>query len=129
MRFTSASVRRIRLSIVRGRLRRAYTFLNSQRLTGRTVNPRVDTPARVRRFLRERDALGEVDYLIGTAQRLCPVWTAFAIVPAVDTCNADVHSADVRIFDRRGVWVTTLHTGVDLTPDNVAHDIRAALRD
>src|SRR5207247_1569874 len=67
------------------------------------------------------------DYLIGTTRQLRPVWKAYGILPAVDTRNADVHSADVRVFDRHGEWVSTLHTAVDLTPKNVAHDIRTAL--
>lgn len=92
-----------------------------------TVNPPVDTPSHVRRFLRQRGALGEIDYLIGTTRQLRPVWKAYGILPAVDTGNADVHSADVRVFDRNGEWVSTLHTAVDLTPQNVAHDIRTAL--
>jgi hypothetical protein len=33
----------------------------------------------------------------------------------------------VRIYDREGVWVATLHAGVDLSEDNLLHDIRAAL--
>jgi len=92
-----------------------------------TVNPPVDTPSHVRRFLRQRGAIGEIDYLIGTTRQLRPVWKAYGILPAVDTRNADVHSADVRVFDRHGEWVSTLHTAVDLTPKNVAHDIRTAL--
>ena len=92
-----------------------------------TVNPKVDTPARVRRFLRQRHALGQVDYLIGTVRQLRPVWKAYGILPAVDTGNSDVHSADVRVFDRRGIWLSTLHAGVDLTPANLVHDIRLAM--
>jgi cytochrome oxidase Cu insertion factor (SCO1/SenC/PrrC family) len=92
-----------------------------------TVNPGVDTTAHVRRFLGERGALGQVDYLIGSVRRLRPVWKAYGILPAVDTGDANVHSADVRVFDRRGEWVSTLHTGVDLTAANVAHDVRTAL--
>ena len=56
-----------------------------------------------------------------------PVWHAFGVLPAVDTGNDDVHSADVRVFDRQGEWVSNLHAGVDLTPANLAHDIRLAL--
>jgi cytochrome oxidase Cu insertion factor (SCO1/SenC/PrrC family) len=93
-----------------------------------TVNPPVDTTEHVRRFLRQRGALGQIDYLVGSTRQLRPVWKAYGILPAVDTGNADVHSADVRIFDLRGEWVSTLHTAVDLTPANVAHDIRTALR-
>jgi protein SCO1 len=92
-----------------------------------TVNPPVDTASHVRRFLRQRGALGQIDYLIGRTRQLRPVWKAYGILPAVDTGNADIHSADVRIFDRHGEWVSTLHTAVDLTPANVAHDVRTAL--
>ena len=93
-----------------------------------TVNPPVDTPTHVRRFLLERGALGQIDYLLGSVRRLRPVWKAYGILPAVDTGNADLHSADVRVFDRHGEWVSTLHAAVDLRPENVAHDIRTALQ-
>jgi protein SCO1 len=92
-----------------------------------TVNPRVDKPANVRRFLVRRGAL-DVDYLIGKVSRLRPIWKAFHIVAAVDTGNVDIHSSDVRIFDRGGFWVSTQHAGIDLTPENLAHDIRVVLR-
>jgi cytochrome oxidase Cu insertion factor (SCO1/SenC/PrrC family) len=94
-----------------------------------TVNPKIDTPAHVRRFLRERRALGEVDYLIGPAKRMRAVWTAYAILPAVDTGDADTHSADVRIFNPDGIWVATQHVGADLTPAHLVYDISRALRD
>jgi cytochrome oxidase Cu insertion factor (SCO1/SenC/PrrC family) len=93
-----------------------------------SVDPRVDTPASIRSFLRRRHALGKLDYLIGSISDLRPVWKAFYVLPAVDTGNVDVHSADVRVFDRAGIWVSNLHVGVDLTPANLAHDIRLALR-
>ena len=38
-----------------------------------------------------------------------------------------LHSAPVRIYDRDGVWVAMLHAGVDLSENNLLHDIRAAL--
>ena len=90
-----------------------------------TVSPGVDTPASVRRFLAARRALS-VDYLIGSVRELRPVWKAYGILSAVDTGNADFHSSDVRIFNRDGVWVSTQHAGVDLTPQNLVHDIREA---
>jgi cytochrome oxidase Cu insertion factor (SCO1/SenC/PrrC family) len=93
-----------------------------------TVLPQVDTPKRVRRFLRRRRALGKLDWLIGPVAELPRVWKAFSILAAAQTGNADTHSADVRVFDRNGTWVSTLHAGVDLTPANLAHDIRVALR-
>ena len=91
-----------------------------------TVSPRVDTRESVRRFLIARRALS-VDYLIGSVHELRPVWKAYGILPAVDTDNPDIRSSDVRIFNRQGVWVSTQHAGVDLSPRNLMHDIREAL--
>lgn len=93
-----------------------------------SVNPLVDTPAHVRRFLAERHALPNLEYLSDSVRSMRPVWKRFGVLPAVDTGDNDIHSADVRIFDRRAEWVTTQHAGVDLSPANLLHDIRVALR-
>jgi cytochrome oxidase Cu insertion factor (SCO1/SenC/PrrC family) len=92
-----------------------------------SVEPHADTRAHVRRFLARRRALA-LDYLIGATRELRPVWKAYGIVAAVDPGNADVHSSDVRVIDCRGVWVSTQHAGVDLTPENLAHDALVALK-
>jgi protein SCO1 len=92
-----------------------------------TVEPTRDTPASVRRFLSRRNALN-MDFLLGTTRQMRPIWRAFHVIPAEQTGNADVHSSDARIYDRSGMWVATLHVPVDLTPANLAHDIRVALR-
>ena len=92
-----------------------------------TVNPASDTPTSVRKFLRNRQALG-LDFLIGTMKQMRPVWRSFHIVAAAETGKADIHSADVRVFDQRGELVSTLHLPPDLTPENLAHDLRRALR-
>jgi cytochrome oxidase Cu insertion factor (SCO1/SenC/PrrC family) len=92
-----------------------------------TVQPHVDTPESIRRFLGARHALDALDFLIGAVPKLRPVWRAYGILPAVDTGSADIHSADVRVFSREGVWVSTMHVPVDLTPANLLHDMRLAL--
>ena len=93
-----------------------------------SVDPQVDSAASVRRFLRRRHAVGLLDFLLGTSRQLRPLWQAFHILPAADTGNAEIHSADARVYDRRGIWVSTFHAGVDLAPANVAHDVLLALR-
>src|SRR5207245_412232 len=92
-----------------------------------SVHPRVDTKAHVHRFLSERGALGELDYLVAPTPQMKPVWKSFHVLPATETGNDNVHSADVRVFDRNGVWVSTLNVGADLTVANLLHDIRTAL--
>lgn len=91
-----------------------------------TSDPEGDTPRSVRTFLANHRA-ANLRYLIGSERELRPVWDAFHVLPSVDTGDDDVHSAPVRIFDRTGAWVASLHPGADLTPENLAHDIRAAL--
>jgi cytochrome oxidase Cu insertion factor (SCO1/SenC/PrrC family) len=92
-----------------------------------SIDPKVDTPRHVRTFLRDRHAETEVTYAVASTKTMRPVWTAFHVLPAVDTGNANIHSADVRIFDRYGLWVSTLNVGADLTVPNLVHDIETAL--
>jgi cytochrome oxidase Cu insertion factor (SCO1/SenC/PrrC family) len=91
-----------------------------------STHPEDDTPASARAFLRRERADPFVRYLIGSERQLRPVWRAFQILPALDTGDADVHSAPVRIYDRESTWVTTLHAGVDLRPENLIHDVLLA---
>jgi protein SCO1 len=91
-----------------------------------SVDPIRDSPARIEAFLRRYRAKGELRYLDGTVAELRLVWKAFAVAASHDTGNSNVHSAPVRVYDRDGRWRSTLHSGVDLTPANLAHDLRAA---
>ena len=93
-----------------------------------SVDPKVDTPAHVRHFLKVRNALGTLDYLVAPASVMQPVWTRFHVLPATATHDANTHSADVRVFNRNGVWVSTLNAQADLTTTNLVHDIRQALK-
>jgi cytochrome oxidase Cu insertion factor (SCO1/SenC/PrrC family) len=94
-----------------------------------STQPIDDKPQNVRRFLEKRRALGRLDYLVGTEAELRPVWRRYDILSALDSGDADTHSASVHIYDRNGVWVSSLHPGVDLTPENLVHDLRRALND
>lgn len=93
-----------------------------------SVDPRGDTPERIEAFLRRYRAKDALRYLDGSLAELRPVWSAFGVAASHDTGNSNMHSAPVRVFDRDGRWRSTLHAGVDLTPSNLVHDLRAALR-
>lgn len=94
-----------------------------------STQPIDDTPPNVRRFLMKRRALGRLDYLVGTEAELRPVWRRYDILSALDSGDAETHSASVHIYDRNGVWVSSLHPGIDLTLENFVHDVRRALDD
>ena len=95
-------------------------------LVALSVDPTVDTPAAVNTFLRRHRARGRLQYLIGDAATLRPIWKRFYVLSALETGSADSHSAPVRIYDGEGRWVSSLHLAVDLTPANLAHDLRLA---
>ena len=92
-----------------------------------SVQPEIDTPASVRDFLRRHRVDGTLRYLAGSEAELRPVWSAFQVLPALDSGSSDIHSAPVRIYDRDGVWISTLAAGADLTPANLVHDVSVAL--
>jgi protein SCO1 len=93
-----------------------------------STHPTDDTPASVRAFLRAQRAEGKLDYLIGSEQELRPVWQRFGVLSALDSGDADTHSASVHLYDRSGEWVASLHPGIDLTPANLVHDVGVALQ-
>jgi cytochrome oxidase Cu insertion factor (SCO1/SenC/PrrC family) len=92
-----------------------------------STHPTDDTPANVRAFLRAQGAEGTLRYLVGSERELRPVWERFGVLSALDSGDADTHSASVHVYDRSGEWVASLHPGIDLTPANVVHDVRVAL--
>lgn len=92
-----------------------------------SVDPKVDTDSSIERFLARRDAL-DLSYLVAPAHVMRPIWKAYGILAAADTGNADLHSSDVRVFNQKGIWVSTQHAGVDLTAKNLRHDTLQALK-
>ena len=92
-----------------------------------STDPTGDTLASVRSFLRRQRADAQLRYLLGTETELRPVWRAFQILFSFDSGDDELHSVPVRLFDREGVRRSTLHVGADLTPESLAHDLRALL--
>lgn len=93
-----------------------------------TADPTGDTPASVGEFLDRLHVRGVLRYLVGPVDVMEPIWQAFAVTSSYETGIDDFHSIPVRIFTPSGTWVSTLNSGADLTPANLAHDLRAALQ-
>lgn len=92
-----------------------------------SVDPDEDTPASVERFLRRHRATAQLRYLVAPRTTLVPLWRRFQILSSYESGDDELHSAPVRVYDPNGIWVSTLHAGVDLTPANLAHDLVTAL--
>ena len=92
-----------------------------------STDPAEDTPASIREFLGKQRALGRLRFLDGEERELRRLWSALRVLSSLESGKDDLHSAPVRVYDRRGVWVSTQHPGADLSPRNLTHDIRVAL--
>ncbi len=91
-----------------------------------STDPEEDTSAAVRSFLRRNRAEGELRYLTSPTPAIKRIWGTFQILSSLESGTDSMHSAPVRIYDASGVWVSTLHAGVDLTDENLTHDLRVA---
>jgi cytochrome oxidase Cu insertion factor (SCO1/SenC/PrrC family) len=94
-----------------------------------SANPRDDSRGSVRTFLTRHRALGEIRYLNRPEAELRRVWKEYRVLSALESGDADTHSAPVRIYSRSGRWLATQHAGVDLSAANLVHDISLALLD
>jgi protein SCO1 len=92
-----------------------------------STDPREDTPAAVRGFLRRYRAEGVLEYLIGPAQAVRRAWRQYGVLASEQTGSDTMHSAPVRIYEPGGEWASSLGAGADLSPRNLAHDIQVAI--
>lgn len=90
---------------------------------GISVDPRADTRAHVRRFLRVQHAGGFLHYLVGSRAKLLPVWRRYGIHP--QTKDED-HTAFVLLVDRKGLLRIGFPSN-EMTPEDLAHDLRLLL--
>ena len=101
----------------------------SVRAVAISTDPAEDTESSVRSFLTRNRAVGRLLYLGGgqPESELRGLWSEFKVLSSLKSGEDTLHSAPVRIYDRSGEWVTTVHAGADLTEANLAHDLRVAL--
>jgi protein SCO1/2 len=86
-----------------------------------TVDPRRDTPKAIRRFLAARNALGRMDYLLGSRPRLLATWKAWHVeVTANNRLLTTGHSAVVYGITASGRMAVVYPS--DFTPAQIIHD-------
>jgi protein SCO1 len=90
-----------------------------------SIDPR-DTPTHVKRFLNAASLEGRVEYLTGPPPRLRATWKAYGIVPASAGEGAFLASTPILLVDRSGVERVGFAVE-QLTPEGLAHDLRALL--
>lgn len=87
-----------------------------------STDPRGDTPTNVERFLRKREMLGRMEYLIGSRAELGRVWKAWHIVAKPAGAGRDLveHSALVYGISGSGKLATLYPS--NFGPRQIAHD-------
>jgi protein SCO1/2 len=96
------------------------------RMLAVSVDPEGDTPAAVRRYVKEHRLLPEFRYLMGTRAELQRVWRGFHIAVGDDP-NAVTHSAYELLVDPEGRGRVLYDAQV--TAAQVVHDLRLLMRE
>lgn len=90
-----------------------------------SVDPANDTPERARRFVLQQQMTGRMHFMVGPRAALERQWAAFGIRPQKEDLE---HTASLVILDGQGRQ--RIGFPIDkLTPEGLAHDIRALRSD
>ncbi len=92
------------------------------RILAVTVDPRHDTPAAVRGFLRARGALGRMDYLVGSDGQLLGIWRAWHVAVNIGRRRVSAgHSSLVYGITASG-RVAVIYPS-NFIPQEIIHDV------
>jgi protein SCO1/2 len=92
-----------------------------------SVDPHGDKPTAVVAFLHAHQMTGRIQYLIGTAAQLVPVWEAWHVGSQRDTSNPALVDHTAAIYGLSASQrVTTLYSS-DFNPSDVAADVPVLL--
>lgn len=92
------------------------------RIVAVSVDPAHDTPAAVRRFIARHHMTGRMDYLVGTAVQLRPIWSRWGVAAVTDSRSSSVsHSALVYGIGASGRLLTFY--AANFAPADLARDV------
>lgn len=92
-----------------------------------SADPRGDTRTAVRRWLARLRMPRNFRYLVGSEERLQPVWRSHYAAPQPRGKSSSAHTASIWLIDRRGRWRTKFSGGMPVAPADIAHDLRLLL--
>jgi len=92
-----------------------------------SVDPRGDTPATVRTWLRRQREPAQFHYLVGPEHVLAPVWRAFYAAPQIPGDPESAHTAIVWLVDAHGRLTAKVAAGAPFDTSGLARDVRSLL--
>jgi protein SCO1/2 len=90
-----------------------------------SVDPKGDTPAAVRSWLKGHDEPSNFHYLIGTQAQLTPVWKSYFAAPQTPGDPQSSHTATIWLVDGHGRRRALITAGIPVPPSDLAYDLRA----
>lgn len=103
-------------------LRRLGPGRTGVRVLAVSVDPKGDTPASARRFVRQHDLLPEFHFLLGTRRQLSRIWAAYHVAAGPGPEDTINHSAYTLLVDPAGRERVIYDATVK--PADVVHDLR-----
>jgi protein SCO1/2 len=91
------------------------------RILAVTVDPRRDTPTAIRAFLSARDAIGRMDYLIGSPAQLTRVWKRWDVAVTEGAKRVTAGHSSV-IYGITGTGRMAVVYPSNVTPAQIEHD-------
>jgi protein SCO1/2 len=91
------------------------------RILAVTVDPRRDTPTAIRAFLSARDAVGRMDYLIGSPAQLTRVWKRWDVAVTTGAQRFTAGHSSV-IYGITGTGRMAVVYPSNVTPAQIEHD-------
>lgn len=88
-----------------------------------SVDPKGDTPATVRAFLRAHEMTGRMEYLIGTKRELTPVWKAWGVQVEASPENREQVGHSAFVYGITGSGKTTALYPSNFEPAWIVHDV------
>lgn len=92
-----------------------------------SVDPRGDTRASVRAWLKRQREPRQFHYLLGTQRELAPVWRAWYAAPQIPGDPESAHTAIVWLVDARGRLTAKVPAGRPFDVSGLARDVRSLL--
>jgi protein SCO1 len=88
-----------------------------------SVDPRGDKPSSVARFLAQRRMTGQMQYLVGSAGQLAPVWKAWNVGSQKDSANPEFVAHTALIYGISGSGKLMTIYPANFKPADIEHDV------
>lgn len=92
-----------------------------------SVEPKGDTPAAARRWLRRYRLPDNFRFLVGSEQELKPVWDSYYAAKQDPDDEESRHTANIWFIDAKGRWRSKFSAGPPVPPADIAHDLGVLL--